>query len=275
MPLSSRRTPSLEDLGVERADWGELGPEFYRVWGRPGGRHDPEHLTVYGKSGSGKTYFVREVIATRARLRGTHVVYVATKRADAEIMKLHNVHGWPIIDTWPPGYGENQVLYWARAKGLSAEFRIPQRAKVKLLMDKLWTANSNTMVVWDELSYIQGELKLGPELTVYYREGRSNGITNVALMQRPSGVTRSAHSEAHWTVAFPPKDADDRKRVAEVLGDRARFQAALDLLDRQRHEFLIRHDRSGEVYVSHLLPPRRAASVDTRHGRGGVPSPQR
>jgi len=203
------------------------------------------------------------------------VVYVATKRADAEIMKLHNVHGWPIIDTWPPGYGENQVLYWARAKGLSAEFRIPQRAKVKLLMDKLWTANSNTMVVWDELSYIQGELKLGPELTVYYREGRSNGITNVALMQRPSGVTRSAHSEAHWTVAFPPKDADDRKRVAEVLGDRARFQAALDLLDRQRHEFLIRHDRSGEVYVSHLLPPRRAASVDTRHGRGGVPSPQR
>jgi len=33
MPLSSRRTPSLEDLGVERADWGELGPEFYRVWG--------------------------------------------------------------------------------------------------------------------------------------------------------------------------------------------------------------------------------------------------
>lgn len=269
----TRPRPSLADLEIERVDWSELGREFIMTWGRPGGRFDPEHLTVYGKSGGGKTHFVRRVVTLRAELRGSHTVFVATKRADKEIMKFNTESGWPIISDWPPGYGNNQVIYWARAKGLSAEHRIPQRAKVKRLMNELWKPDSNTVVVWDELAYVQEMLKLGPELETYYREGRSNGITNVALMQRPSKVTRLAHSEAGWTVAFPPKDQDDRRRVAEVLGDRTRFSMALDELDRTRHEFLIRHDRSGAVYVSHLPPPARMA--DSSRARRGVPSSQR
>jgi hypothetical protein len=267
----TRRTPSpqLSDLDIERVDWHDLGPEFIRSWGRPGGRFDPEHLTVYGKSGSGKTYFVGYVLRQRAHARGSFTVVVATKRADKTITAL----GWPVIDTWPPSYGEHQVIYWARAKGISAEHRIPQRAKVKKLMDELWEPGSNVVVYWDELPYLEQMLRLRPELETYYREGRANGITNVASMQRPSNVTRLAHSEAGWTVAFPPKDADDRKRVAEVLGDRARFAVALDQLDRTKHEFLIRHDRSGETYVTHLPKPRRPGRrADTRTGYGRVRS---
>lgn len=266
-PSATRRIarPSAADLGVERVSWAELGPEFIRNWGRPGGRYDPEHLTVYGKSGGGKSYFIGYVVRQRAAARGSHVVYVATKRTDRTISRI----GWPVTDTWPPGYGENQVIFWARAKGISAEHRIPQRAKVKKLMDALWVPDSNIVVVWDELVYIEVMLGLRPELETYYREGRALGITNVAGMQRPSGVTRLAHSEAGWTAAFPPKDGDDRDRVAEVLGDRARFRLVLDQLDRTRHEFLLRHDRSGESYISHLPRPAREA----RSSRSGAVSP--
>lgn len=251
---SSRLTrPSPAELGVEREAWEELGPEFIRSWGRPGGRFDPEHLTVYGKSGSGKSYFVGYVLKERARVRGSHVVIVATKRTDRTLSAL----GWPVVSTWPPGYGQNQVIYWARAKGISAEHRLPQRKKVADLMNALWVPGSNVVVYWDELPYIEMMLGLKPQIENYYREGRALGITNVASMQRPSGVTRLSHSEAGWTVAFPPKDADDRDRVAEVLGDRARFRLVLDSLDRRKHEFLIRHDRSGETYISHLPRPAR------------------
>lgn len=256
MPTSTRLTrPSPTDLGVERVDWAELGPAFITDWGRPGGRFDPEHLTVYGKSGSGKSYFVGYVLKQRAHARGSHVVIVATKRTDRTLSSL----GWPVVNTWPPGYGEHQVIFWAKAKGISKEARIEQRAKVKRLMNQLWVPGSNVVVYWDELAYIEIMLGLKPEIETYYREGRALGITNVASMQRPSGVTRLSHSEAGWTVAFPPKDADDRDRVAEVLGDRARFRLVLDSLDRRRHEFLIRHDRSGESYISHLPRPGRPA----------------
>ena len=266
-----RRLPSPE---IQRVAWEQLGPEFIRSWGRPAGRFDPEHLTVYGKSGGGKTYFVARVLKERADARGSHTVVVATKKAD----KTLSGWGWPVINTWPPGYGENQVIYWARAKGLSAEHRVPQRVKVKALMDALWTPGSNIVVYFDELTYIERDLRLSTELSTYYREGRANGITLVASMQRPSGVTRLAHSEAGWTVAFPPKDADDRKRVAEVLGDRARFQVVLDSLDRTKHEFLIRHDRSGESYISHLPPPprvRRSKQEVSAPVGYGVPSRQK
>lgn len=252
---------------IERVDWRELGPEFIRAWGRPGGKHDPEHCTVYGKSGSGKSYFVGYILRQRAIARGSHVVIVATKRDDGTLRSL----GWPTITSWPPAYGEEQVIFWARARGLSKEHRVPQRAKVKGLMDALWVPGSNRVVYWDELPYIEGMLGLKPEMENYYREGRALGITNVASMQRPTGVTRLAHSESGWTVAFAPKDVDDRDRVAEVLGDRARFREALDGLDRNKHEFILRHDRTGNVYVSHLPHPsrRRVPSTAKRTRTGG------
>jgi hypothetical protein len=236
-------------------DWEDLGPAFIEKWGRPGGRFEPEHLTVYGKSGGGKSYFICHVCDARARARGSHVVIVATKRTDKTIAAL----GWPMVRKWPPNYGQHQVVYSVPASGLSAAHRGPQRIKVRALMDALWVPGSNVIVVWDELPYVETMLKLKPEMENFYREGRALGITNVAGMQRPSGVTRFAHSEPGWTVAFPPKDVDDRDRVAEVLGDRARFRVALDQLDRSKHEFLIRHDLTGESYVSHLPRPRRAS----------------
>lgn len=251
-----RPSPTAADLGVEHAEWRDgLGQAFVENWGRPGGRYDPEHLTVYGKSGGGKSYFIAYVCQQRARLRGSHVVYVATKRTDKTISSI----GWPVVTDWPPSYGQHQVIYWARAKGISAQHRVPQRAKIKKLMDALWVPGSNVIVVWDELAYVETMLNLKNEIETYYREGRALGITNVAGMQRPSRVTRLSHSESGWTVAFPPKDADDRDRVAEVLGDRARFRLVLDSLDRSKHEFLIRHDLTGESYISHLPDPRRPA----------------
>lgn len=262
------RTPP-GDLGVERVDWSILGPEFFTAWGRPNGRYDPEPVTVYGKSGSGKSFFIGYIVAERARLRGSHVVYVATKPTDRTISGM----GWPIVTDWPPGYNEHQVIFWAKAKGISAAARVPQQRKIKELMNKLWVKDSNIIVVWDELVYLEIMLKLKPEIETFYREGRAMGITNVAGMQRPAGVTRLAHSEAGWTVAFPPKDVDDRDRVAEVFGDRRRFAAVMDSLDRTKHEFLIRHDLTGEAYISHLprrrpAPPARATGVSGRLGYG-------
>lgn len=269
----SRRSPT--DHGVPRVPWSELGPEFMRSWGWPNGIWEPEHLTVYGKSGSGKSYFVRYILKWRAAARGSHIVVVATKKAD----KVLSAFGWPIISDWPPNYGQNQVVYWAKAKSLDEVG--PQREKIRRLMHELWQPGSNVVVYWDELGYIEEILRLKTQMRNYYREGRALGITNVCSMQRPTGVTRLAHSEAGWTVAFPPKDQDDRKRVAEVLGDRVRFGLVLDDLDRTKYEFLLMHDLTGEAYISNL-PRIGGGAVAGSAPRGvsgrsaaGVPSARR
>ena len=266
LPLATRSRRSPTDHGVPRVAWEDLGPEFMRAWGWPNGKWEPEHLTIYGKSGSGKTYFVRYILHQRAIIRGSHIVAVATKKAD----KLISAFGWPIITSWPPNYGQRQVVFWAKPKSL--DDTTGQKEKVRQLMRELWVEGSNVVVFWDELAYIEETLGLRTQMRTFYREGRALGICNVASMQRPTGVTRLAHSEAGWTVSFPPKDQDDRKRVAEVLGNRVRFGAVLDDLDRTKYEFLLMHDLTGEAYISHL--PETGRPVSATAG-GGIPSARR
>lgn len=235
----------------EYVPWDELGPEFFGAWGRPRGVAEPEHVTIYGPSGSGKTYFQTYILTERARLRGTHAVVIATKKTDATLTSA----GWPVIDEWPPEYGQNQVIWWAHG-GLSQDAKKEQQARVRHMLNTLWQPEANKLVAWDELPYICGDLGLNSEVGTYYREGRGNGIGNVACLQRPAGVNRAVHSENSWTVCFRPKDADDRIRVAEVLGDRAYFQWVLDNLDREAYEFVIKHELTGQVFISSLPPVR-------------------
>ena len=247
----------------EFVPWDQLGPEFFAAWGRPRGKVEQEHVTIYGPSGSGKTHAQTYLLTERARLRGTHAVIIATKRADSTLTSA----GWPVIDDWPPDYNQNQVIWWARA-GLSDEQKAEQKRRVKYMLHTLWQPEANKIVAWDELPYICGDLGCNSEVGTFYREGRGNGICNVACLQRPSGVTRYVHSENGWTLAFRPKDADDRKRVAEVLGDRAYFQWVLANLNRERYECVIKHELTGQVYIT-SLPGKRPMLPERRERRVG------
>jgi hypothetical protein len=232
---------------IPRVPWNQLGPEFFAAWGRPNGVPMAEHMSVYGPSGSGKTHFVAYILTERARLRGTHMVMVATKKADATLLKA----GWPIVKSWPPPYGKDQVIWWARG-GLRADDQERQAERVQTLMHALWEPDSNRVVAWDELPYVCADLGLRRPIATYYREGRALGISNVAAMQRPSDVPRYVHSEVSWTVSFKPKDQDDRDRVAEVFGNRNLYREVLAGLSREHHEFVIKRELTGEAFISSL-----------------------
>lgn len=232
------------------------------VWGRPNGQVMPEHMSVYGPTGSGKTYFITYVMTERARLRGTHAVAIATKLDDRTLTDA----GWPIIEDWPPDYGKDQVIWWARG-GLSDEQQAEQRVRMQRIMNTLWQKDANKIVAWDELPYVSGDLGLFRPVGTYYREGRGLGITNVAALQRPSGVPRYVHSECRWTVAFRSKDQDDRDRVAEVLGDRQYYREVLKNLDAEKREFLIKRELTGECFIS-TLPATRPRLPEKPRERG-------
>jgi hypothetical protein len=246
--------------GVPRVSWHELGPEILATWGWPDGRFTPEHMSVYGKSRSGKSYLIGTLVDARNRERGSHVVYLATKKTDQTIEDI----GWPIVSEWPPNYDQTAVIFWARPKDLSPESRRAQRAKVAKLLDQLWSAKGRPIIiVWDEITYVLQSLQLKVQVETFLREGASHGITNVMGMQRAAGQDRLVHSESSWTAAFRTKDADDRRRLAEILGDRALYQEVLNDLDPRLHEHLWVYDRTGDAYITHV-PWRR----DSRQGHG-------
>lgn len=240
---------------IERIPWSELGYEFARTWGRADPNDpQPEHMEIVGMNGSGKTYFLAKALQERTLLRDTPAVIICTKPADSTILKL----GWPIIDDPRKLRRERQAIYWPRTKEVGAKRRAYHHDKIQELLEFLWHPGSNTIVTFDEIAYAES---LGPDtrdtIEMYWREGRSSGITMIGLKQRPQGANRHMSSETYWTVAFVSKDQADTERVAELFGPKREWIPIVSSVDPHKHEFLIKDVRSGDAYISWVDEPLR------------------
>lgn len=251
-PPSTRRGSPAEVPDVPRAPWSVIGDDFTREWGRPGGQEEPEHVEVLGPSGSGKTRFVAQILAERAVRRHAHEVFVATKPADKTILQM----GWPVVKDWR-GVSQNpQCIFWPRTSATGARRRAFHQVRIQDLLDRLWHPDSNTVLTFDEIAYVQS---LSPEMRdtieMYLREARSSGITLLMNKQRPQGVTREMHANTVWVVSFKPRDMEDTERTAELFGSKREWVPILTSLNYDDHEFLIMNRSTGTAYISRIDTP--------------------
>jgi hypothetical protein len=231
----------------ERRPWSAIGPEFARVWGRPRGKVQPEHIAIYGPTGSGKSWWEATILVQRVRLRQSGVIVVATKPDDATLIDM----GWPITDSWTGVRQNDQVIFWPRTNRLGTARKAYQAERIQDLLDRLWVPKSNNIVAFEDASYIEGlSGNLRDTMEMYLREGRSNGITVIRNKQRVQGGTRLMHSETDWKAAFAPSDEDDAERNAQLFGNKRDWTPVLTGLDREKREFVIQHKLTGVTYIS-------------------------
>lgn len=277
-PENNRATSSVSDWRSDpnfdppaRVPWSELGDQFDRWWGIDDrNRPQPEHLEIVGPTGSGKTYTLCKMLQRRAKPpHSQSSVLVCTKPADSTILKL----GWPIVHDWQGVKDERNVIFWPRTKRMGNARRDYHEAAISDLLHRLWEPEANTVVAFDEIGYVEslsGEMKA--LVQQYWREARSQGITVAGMKQRPQGALRDMHSETYWTVAFAPKDRSDAERFAELFGHRRDWLPVFDSLDATRREFIIRHARSKEAYISWvdepLVPMKTKRKTPSWWGRG-------
>jgi nucleoside-triphosphatase THEP1 len=232
----------------ERRPWSELGEDVIRAWGvDERGRPEPEHFEVLGQTGSGKTYLMCTLLQERARRRKSAAVIICTKPADKTILRL----GWPITDSWDEVRQEPNVVFWPRTSRMGRARIEYHDAKITDLLHRLWKPDANTIVAFDEIGYVEsmsGEARA--LVQQYWREGRSQGITILAMKQRPQGVLRDMHSETPWKAAFQPEDRADLERFAELFGSRQDWMPVIQGLNADKREFLIRHSKMREAYIS-------------------------
>ena len=242
------QSPSLE---VPFVGWDEFLPAFMSAWSenRSG---KAEHLTMVGPTGQGKTTLAIELLKERVRLFGSHVVIMATKPKDLTLTKL----GWPIIREWPPGYGQEHVIYWPRFGDVrSAAGR--QRKAFEHTMAEIFADGGRTVFI-DEVAYFANTLKMERMLNMFYQQGRSLNLLVVSGTQRPRAVPRTMFSEASWFIAFRTADEDELRRVGEIGGtDSNAIRAAMRSL--KPHEFLMVRTRTGEMVRSKYAKARAKA----------------
>ncbi len=258
----ARRAVEEEIPQLPRVPWSEIRGDFITAWGYPGGEFNPEHLEILGPTGSGKTYAEATVLRERVRRRKSAVIFIATKRADATIMRL----GWPIVDDWKDVVKNRQCIYWPRTDLQGEQWEAYMARKLEDLLDRLWRAGAPVVLVFDEIGTPEDlSRRLRIMIRRYWREARSLGITLVAMKQRPQGTQRDMHSETGWVMAFQPKDEDDGVRVAQVMGSRRIWLPILmNDLDHEKHEFVLLNTRSRQAVITWIDTPLRPAAQQQR-----------
>jgi hypothetical protein len=263
----------------ELVPWSQLGPDFIQMWGFELPRNKREHLEVVGPSGSGKTRLVETILqdhyreavrrqqASGAKHVETGAIFVATKTDDDIFREL----GWPVVKSVDEMRGDTHVIFWPQTGKTGTARREYHDLRVGHLLDKLWQPRANTLLAFDEIGYVEG-LSGNTRATVqqYWREGRALGIQVIGMKQRPQGALRDMHSETFWTVSFKPSDDADQERFAMLFGHKRDWMPVLDSLDLDRHEFLIRHSRSQDAYISWVDTPLTPQKIKRRGLAGRI-----
>jgi hypothetical protein len=232
----------------EEVPWSELGEEFIEAWGHDeAGKLRAEHAEVTGQSGSGKSYTVATMLQQRAQRWDTAELAVLTKEADDSIPLL----GWPVITDFKELRRYRQAVFWPQTGRQGEEREAFHEQKLYDLLSQLWQPDANLVVYFDEVRYIEGlSRRLKKQIRMYWREGRSHGISIMAGGQRPVEMVRDQHSESRWKIVFPPADQGDMQRFAELLGRWREWQPVLESLDQTRHQFVLRNSFTKDAYIT-------------------------
>jgi len=250
--------------------WSQLGPDFIETWGHDqDGKLQAENWEITGQTGSGKSYLEATALQQRAARWDTSELAVITKNTDDSIPLL----GWPVV----PDYQElreqkwRQAVFWPQTSLKGQERETFHEKLLFDLFSELWPPPGQTnpvVILLDEVRYIESlSPRLKKMIRMYWREGRSHGISLMAGAQRPVEMVRDQHSESRWKAVFPPADAGDMQRFAEMLGRWKDWQPVLESLDQTAHQFVLRNSFTKDAYITWIDSDLRPLPSQTPEGQ--------
>lgn len=244
--------PAAIDLadvyGIERLPWRSF---LARLDWQQG-----EHMSLIGPTGGGKSTAAGMLLDLVP-----YVVWLGSKPKDPTLNALRKrTPPYQLSRSWPPplsraplrGDGKGpkwwKVLLWPRYQ------RIEDNAKVAgTLRNALGEifAQGGWTVVADDLNKLCQQLGLGDSLVPFWTDGRSIGLSVVAMAQRPAWVPLYVYSQATHLLFWRTNDSRDLKTIGGLNGvdDRTVREVVARL---GRYEVLYVNTRTGTMTLTRV-----------------------
>lgn len=193
-----------------------------------------ERIAIVGKTGSGKTYLAQRLVFEPF----DHVLFYDYKH-----------HHYPEME-WPVLHTASDVDD-ALARGDPSKFVVAPHdlslGEWDAVCEAAWD-HGNVHVINDEMKGLYAGEHI-PTATEYHQrilmQGRVRGVGMTNITQRPRSVPVESISECEHVFCFRLNLHDDRKRMAEVMGE----QAAIDAGNLTDHRFLYWNPSMDEARV--------------------------
>ena len=205
-----------------------------------------EHLTVIGRTGSGKSVLGFE-LTERTMTPELPAIILAGKPRDKTIAGFQKRNELPKVTTWPPPIRKSIWMkamdekpsgwvLWPKHSFDVERDNYNMALQFKKAIDQSYRVG-NRILVADEIVEIQNDLRLKPEVKAVWSRGRSMGCGLWSFTQRPAWIDPLAYNSAeHLFLAYEP-DASNRKRFGEIGGVDPKLVTEL-VMDLDKFEFL-------------------------------------
>lgn len=155
----------------------------------------------------GKTYLASDLLTIRS-----YIVAITTKKKDKTLERYSSYFK---IKKWGTVYGEDRFLFNPQPKELG-NF-VDQRVEIYTALSEMYGMGGWT-IYFDDLFYVSNTLKLKEVVQMLYTQSRSNNITIVSSIQRPSWVPIESLSQSTYVIILKTHDKKDLDRLAEATG---------------------------------------------------------
>lgn len=163
-----------------------------------------QHVAIIGPTNSGKSTLAFELQKPRG-----YVVMLGTKKTDKTLERYAKTGGFKLIEKWPPRQ-PGRVALWVKPKGLLDAQR--QRRIFGEALSSIYDEGNWTVVV-DETYVMAKTLRLREHLAMMWTQGRSEGISLIALMQRPVWVPNECFANSHHLFIFKTGEENDLRKM--------------------------------------------------------------
>lgn len=186
-----------------------------------------QHLAIVAPTGGGKTYLAADVITLRE-----YILAFVSKRKDKTID--NKFKSFVKIDKFQPLYGEKRIMLWKKPTILG-DFT-SQRIVFYDALSRVWQ-KGGWNIYFDDIFYLSQTLRLKQQLQMLYTNLRSEDISLIASVQRPSWLPLEVLSQSSHLLLLKTRSIMDIGKAAEMAGYDRRYIVALNQ-QLTNHDFL-------------------------------------
>ena len=214
------------DLPIVETDIEHFMPYMCEMW------EQGDHIVIIGPTKSGKTTLASYLLDCRS-----YVVVLALKPKD-ETLEFFKRRGYKVYRTFPPNRNDHKIILWLAPEQLS-DFK-KQRLKILTFLNQAYKSGGWTVYL-DEAGLVSGELHLGSETGRLLNQGRSLGLTIVAVTTRPTSVVAripvEVVTQVKYKIIFRPEPREI-KAISVLTGLSEDFLVYL-IQDLDKHDFFV------------------------------------